>query len=114
MSESENKNLVVRLFESLSTGDIDAALELMNNDAVHWVSGKPKQFPLAGTYTKRQLAAVLHSGACYAQRDDGEHHRDDGVYENKLFYAFEFRNEKIHSGRKYLDTIHANEVLAQR
>jgi hypothetical protein len=58
MSESENKNLVVRLFESLSTGDIDAALELMDNDAVYWVCGKPKQFPLAGTHTKQQLAAV--------------------------------------------------------
>jgi hypothetical protein len=58
MSESENKNLVVRLFESLSTGDIDAALELMDNDAVYWVCGKPKQFPLAGTYTEQQFAAV--------------------------------------------------------
>src|ERR1700757_422114 len=63
MSESENKNVVVRLFESLSTGDIDAALELMDNDAVYWVSGKPKQFPLAGTYTKQQLAAMLDTVA---------------------------------------------------
>ena len=44
MSESENKNVVLRFFENLSMGDIDAALALMDNDAVYWISGKPNQF----------------------------------------------------------------------
>jgi uncharacterized protein len=133
-SESENKNVVVRFFESLSAGDIDAALALMDNDAVYWVSGKPKQFPLAGTHTKQQLAAMLDPvaratpngitasiTATTAEDDRVELEANvygvsatRRVYENKLFYAFEARNGKIHSGREYLDTIHANEVLAQR
>jgi uncharacterized protein len=36
------------------------------------------------------------------------------AYDNQLFYAFEVHDGKIHSVREYLDTIHANEVLAQR
>jgi ketosteroid isomerase-like protein len=134
MSESENKNVVLRFFENLSAGDIDAALALMDNDAVYWVSGKPKQFPLAGTYTKRQLAPMLDTvgrampngitasiTATTAESDrvavEAKVSGVSGtckVYENKLFYAFEVRNGKIHSGREYLDTMHANEVLAQR
>jgi len=115
MSESENKNVVVRFFESLSTGDIDAALAPMDNDAVYWVSGKPKQFPLAGTYTEQQLAAVLDTVArATPNAMTASITATTAGDENKLFYAFEFRNENIHSGRKYLDTIHANEVLAQR
>jgi ketosteroid isomerase-like protein len=59
MSESENKKVVLKFFENLSMGDIDAALALMDNDAVYWIPGKPKQFPLAGTYTKHQFVAML-------------------------------------------------------
>jgi uncharacterized protein len=133
MSESENKNVAVSFFENLSTGDIDAALALMDNDdAVYWVSGKPTHFPLAGTYTKQQLAALLDTvgsampngitaniTATTAEDDRVEAtvygvFATGKVFEDKLFYAFEVRNGKIHSGREYLDTIHANEVLAQR
>ena len=134
MSESENKNVVLRFFENLSTGDIDAALALMDNDAAYWVSRKPKQFPFAGTYTKQQLAAMLDTvgrampngitasiTATTAQDDRvAVEAKVSGVpatgkvYENKLSYAFEVRNAKIHSGREYLDTIYANDVLAQQ
>jgi uncharacterized protein len=134
MSESENKNVVVRFFESLSAGDIDAALAPMDNDAVYWVSGKPKQFPLAGTYTMRWLATMLDTGsratpnamtASITATTAGDDRvaveanvygvsAAGRVYENKLFYAFEVRNGKIDSGTEYLDIIHANEVLAQR
>jgi uncharacterized protein len=134
MSESENKNVVLRLLENLSVGDIDAALALMDNDAVYWISGKPNQFPLASSYTKQQFAAMLSTvgrvmpngitvsiTATTAEDDRVAVEAEvcgvsatGKVYENKLFYAFEVRDGTIHSGREYLDTIHANEVLAKR
>jgi ketosteroid isomerase-like protein len=92
MSESENKNVVLRFFKSPSTGDIDTALALMDNDAIYWLAGKPNQVSTRGQL--HQTAArrnARHSGPCHAQRE-----------------------RKIHSGREYLGTIHAKKVLAQR
>lgn len=57
MTETDNKKVALSFFENLSAGSLDAALELIADDVVWWLSGKPEQFALAGTKNKRRSGA---------------------------------------------------------
>ena len=59
MSEADNKKVALAFFENLSAGRIDAALDLIADDLVWWLAGKPEQFALAGTKNKKQFAEML-------------------------------------------------------
>lgn len=61
MSVEDNKQVALKFFESLSTGDIDGALDLIDEDVSWWLAGKPDQFEIAGTKTKAEFAEMLRS-----------------------------------------------------
>jgi hypothetical protein len=134
MSVTANTQVVRRFFENLTAGNIEGALALMDDQAVYWVSGKPEQFPLAGNYNKEEFVEILgRIGSAMpngvevkitsttAQEDrviveaEAQGISAAGeVYDNRLIYAFELRAGEILRGREYLDTLHANDVLAQK
>jgi uncharacterized protein len=59
VNEQQNTKVALSFLENLSTGKIDAALDLMADDVVWWVAGEPEQFAIAGTKNKAQLAQML-------------------------------------------------------
>jgi hypothetical protein len=57
---AENRKVALSFLENLSAGKIDAALELIADDVVWWLAGKPEQFALAGSKDKTQFAEMLN------------------------------------------------------
>jgi uncharacterized protein len=131
MSEADNTKVAVAFFEKLSAGNLDAALDLIADDLDWWLAGQPDQFELAGQKSKRQFADML--GRIGQGMPDGirltitgitaEGDRvavemnADGVsalgreYHNQYHDLLIVRDGKIHAGREYLDTAHAQDVI---
>ncbi|WP_413105714.1 nuclear transport factor 2 family protein [Streptomyces sp. Inha503] len=131
---SESKALVLAFFEDLSTGRLESALSRLDEDLEYCIAGNPKRFPLAGTHSKQGFVEVLTTIG--ATMPDGvrvdilsavaEESRvvietaargvsaTGKTYDNRVAFSCEVRDGKIRSVREYLDTIHANEVLAEQ
>jgi uncharacterized protein len=128
MSVEENKKIIAKFFEDLSSGNGAAVLGTLADSATWWVAGN---FPLSGTKTKAQFAELVGSlgsnieggmrvtptgitvegdrvaveAESYARMKNGK------VYQNKYHFLFIVRDGKIQQAKEYLDTMHANEVL---
>ena len=131
MSEQDNTKVALSFLDDLSAGRIDAALDLIADDVVWWLAGEPEQFAIAGTKNKAQFAEMLATigkgmphgirltvTGVTAQGDRVAVEMDaDGVsatgreYHNHYHDLLEVRDGKIHAGREYLDTAHAQEVI---
>jgi ketosteroid isomerase-like protein len=131
MGATENKTMVLSFFENLSAGRLQGALDLMDEDAVWWVSGNPDYLPLAGTYRKDDLVGMLTmvgtampngirlTVTSITAEDDRVAVETEvrgvsptgKVYDNRNFFAVEVRDGRITAVREYFDTIHTNEVL---
>ena len=55
----ENTALVTKFLGRMSAGDMAGMFDMMADDATWWVAGKVEQFPIAGTKTKQEMAALL-------------------------------------------------------
>jgi hypothetical protein len=131
VSVEENRNVALSFFENLSAGDIDGALELIDENVTWWLAGKPEQFEIAGTKTKAQFAEMLRTieagmpngvrltitgvtaeGDRVAVEVDADGVSATGLqYQNQYHDLLEIRDGKIVAGREYLDTAHAAEVI---
>ncbi len=132
MSAEDNKKIVLGFFENLSSGKADAMLAMMADNATWTVMGKPDKFALGGTKTKAQFAELLKGigsampkglrvtpKALTAEGDRvsmeaesyGEH-ANGKIYNNLYHFLVECENGKVTAVREYLDTMHANDVLA--
>lgn len=131
MTVAENKRIALSFFDKLSEGNLEGALALLDDGVVWRVAGQPDQFPLAGKYDKGQFVEMLSRvgvampdgvrvtiTGSVADEDrvavEAEVHGVSAagkVYDNRLVYVLDVREGKIHNGREYLDTMHANEVL---
>jgi ketosteroid isomerase-like protein len=132
MKREANKTLTLKFFDDWFSGRLEDALTLVTEDFTFTVPGNPEQFSLAGTYDKggwvemlARIGAVMPDGVdadilqCLA---DDEHavvvahtfgtSRTGRRYDNDLCYVLEIKEGLLASCREYLDTIHANEVLA--
>lgn len=133
MSVEANKQVVAEFWKKLSAGDLDRALEMLADTATWWIAGEPERFPLAGTKTKAEFAAlaggvtkampkgltvtptaftaegdrVAVEATSYGEMTNGK------VYKNLYHFLFIVRDGKIHEVREYLDTQHANYVLVE-
>jgi uncharacterized protein len=133
MSPEVNKTLTVKFFDAWFSGRMQDALALATEDFTFTVPGDPDRFPLAGTYDREgwtemlaRVGAVMPDGVaadiltCVA---DDEHavvvahtfgtSRTGRRYDNDLCYVVRIRDGSLASCREYLDTIHANDVLAE-
>ena len=125
----QNKQTVKHFMEVFSSGDVDATLALMTDDASWWVAGT---MPISGTYNKAQFRELLSgvAGTCkggaiklmpkaftaegdrvavetesLADLNNGRH------YNNHYHFLFTVRDGKIASTKEYLDTMHTNAIL---
>jgi uncharacterized protein len=127
MSE-KNKEIVREFMKHFSAGDMKTALGMMSDDATWWVAGN---FPLSGTKTKAQFAALLEDiggavpGGIHltpkaftaegdrvaVETESRAEHTNGKKYKNQYHFLFEIRDGKIRAVREYLDTMHANDVF---
>lgn len=131
MSTETNKTKVGEFFACFKRKDVQGALAMMTDDATWWIGGKPALFPLCGTKSKAEMAAILHdlvpgtedglaitpksmvaegdSVACEAESygvlGNGR------VYNNEYHFLVKFRDGKISQVKEYLDTMHTADVL---
>ncbi|MGW0948915.1 nuclear transport factor 2 family protein [Streptomyces sp. NPDC002623] len=131
MNATDNTDVVLSFFENFNAGNAEAAFALLDERVVWRVMGKPDRFPLAGDYGKDGIVQLLSAvgqvmpngvelkiTSSTAQDDrvvvEAESHGVSAagkVYDNRLIYAFELRDNKILHIREYFDTIHANDVM---
>jgi ketosteroid isomerase-like protein len=131
MSVDENKQIVLRFFEKLSTNDVDGALALLGESFTFWVAGNPQSFALGGSRTKVQYGEMLKTFLPFFPKGfrfaaTGITAEGDRVaveaewigetmngkaYHNRYHLLFEVRDGRIQMGREYHDTLHAKEIL---
>ena len=131
MNEEENTKVALQFLQCLSDGQIEAALDLTADDVVWGLAGEPAQFAIAGTKNKAQLAEMLATigkgmptgirltvtGVTAEGDRVAVEMNADGVsatgkeYHNHYHDLLEIRDGKIHAGREYLDTAHAQEII---
>ena len=132
MSAEENKKLVLGFFEDMSAGNAEAFLGAMADNATWWVAGNPKDFPLAGTKTKAEFTKLLggigevmpkglkitpkgvtaEGNRVAVEAESYGEHASGKIYNNLYHFMVECENGKVTAVREYLDTMHANDVLA--
>ncbi|WP_029104752.1 nuclear transport factor 2 family protein [Mycobacterium sp. 360MFTsu5.1] len=133
MNREANRALTLQFFDNWFSGRIEDALTLVAEDFTFTVPGDPARFPLAGTYDRAgwtemlaRVSAVMQGGveadilACVADDEQAvvvAHtfgtSRNGRQYDNDLCYVVRIKSGRLASCREYLDTIHANEVLAE-
>lgn len=128
---ARNKDLVRRFFETFSTGDVDAILALLSDDATWWVSGNIAG--MSGTNSKQQLGEILRVvGPLYQRRAltitpssmiaegdrvavEAESHADlvnGKVYRNRYHFLIELAGDRIRRVKEYSDTHHMLETFS--
>lgn len=128
MSIEENKRGVERYMEVMCTGDFDALMELMTEDA-HWTV--PGDLPVSGKHPKLEMKKILESMSEQFAGDiqwsttgmiaEGNKVAAEAVssiattsgreYRNLYHIVFEFRDGKISDLIEYCDTKHVQDVF---
>ena len=120
-------------FEDMSAGNAEAFLGAMADNATWWVAGGPQETsPLAGTKTKAEFTQLLQGmgdampkglkitakgvtaegNRVAVEAESYGEHANGKIYNNLYHFMVECENGKITAVREYLDTMHANDVLA--
>jgi ketosteroid isomerase-like protein len=131
VSAAGNKVLVLTFFEHLSAGRSAAAMELLDDEATWWVSGKPDHIPIGGSYTKATLpelmtkvyaamgdklamtitAAVADGDTVVIEANPRGVSPVGRLYDNRNVFVMEVRGGKIKAVREYYDTMHTSEIF---
>jgi ketosteroid isomerase-like protein len=126
----EHKRLALEFIRASGAHDAATLAELMADDVMYWVQGKPHLFPFAGTKTKAEMCAYFATPSIFKdgleQRIGAVTAEDDRVavevevegvapngklYNNTFHYLFHFRDGKVCKVKEYVDTYHAAEVF---
>jgi len=128
---SDPKTIVREFLATFSTGDVEAILAGLTDDATWWVSGRIEG--MSGTSTKAQLGALLQAvrplykaGALRitpsamiaegnqvaAEADSYAELVDGRVYANKYHFLFEIDGDRIRRVKEYSDTHHMLETFS--
>lgn len=130
MTIADNKALALAFIRASGAHDAPALAEMMTEDLVYWVQGKPHLFPYAGTRGKAEMCAYFATPSIFkdglVQRIGAVTAEDDRVavevevegvapsgklYNNTFHYLFHVRDGKVCKVREYVDTYHAAEVF---
>ena len=122
MSEADNTKVALAFFENLSAGRIDAALDLIADDLVWWLAGTKNKKQFAGMLAtiekgmpkgiRLTITGVTAEGDRVAVEMNAEGESAAGKgYHNQYHDLLIVRDGKIHAGREYLDTAHAQDVI---
>jgi ketosteroid isomerase-like protein len=126
MDIEATKQLASRFFACFSANDVGGALELVADDAVWWIAGKPGEQPASGAHDKAWIGRLLGrmtdaldgpmpmtvlgmvaegNRVAVEVRGHGKL-RDGRRYENEYHFLITVRDGKIAAVREYLDTQH--------
>ena len=131
---NDNKPIANALFARFSESDIAGALDLMTDDVIWRLPGKPELSPAAGDYDKERLRRLFNR--MYAQLESGltmtvlgsiaegdqvavevesrGDLRNGRKYRQQYHFLLGFRGGKIATVREYLDTHHAWDVWVRQ
>ena len=124
------KEVVAELFARFSRSDIDGALELMTDDVVWRIAGRPELTPVNGVHDKerlrklfRRMLSQLESGLrmtvvrsiaegdqIAAEVESQGDLKNGRKYRQQYHFAIGLRGGRIATVREYLDTHHAWDV----
>ena len=130
MSAEANRKLSQALFERFSASDIDGVMQLLADDMVWRVPGKPDLNRAAGDYDKARLrklfdrmlsqlpnglqmtvtGTVAEGDRVAVEVESSGDLRNGRQYRQQYHFLLTFRDGKIASVREYLDTQHAHDV----
>ncbi|WP_153503529.1 nuclear transport factor 2 family protein [Cumulibacter manganitolerans] len=124
--EQDNKQTVTSFLEAFSSGDVDAVLGAMSDDATWWTAGRIKG--MSGTAPKEVFAKGLPGllSACQdgkiaitptamtaegdrvaVEAESSAETRSGRSYRNQYHFLFTVRDGKIAAVKEYMDTDHA-------
>ena len=129
MNKEENKKVAQRFLDALSRGDWQFVEDAYADDVIIWTPGS---MPFSGTHTKAEVAdvkswltGVFPDGLKFtvkAMTAEGDRvaveaesygkHVSGKIYHNQYHFLMVIRDGKICELKEYMDTMHANEVLA--
>jgi ketosteroid isomerase-like protein len=124
----ENKRLVRRFFEYLSTGDTKAVLDLYADDATDWTAGS---LAFSGRRSKQEVAPLMEGilsafpeglrftiqgitaegDRVAVEAESWGRHANGKIYNNLYHFLLVVREGKVREFKEYLDTQLAHEVL---
>ena len=131
MSTSDNKTVVEKFFATFSTGNVDAIMAHLTDDATWWVSGSIPG--MSGTNSKAQLGELLRAvvplyrggalkitpSAMTAEEDrvavEAESYAEltsGKVYNNRYHFLIELADGKVRRVKEYSDTHHMLETFS--
>jgi ketosteroid isomerase-like protein len=130
MSAEANKAFVAEFFATFSSGNVPAILDMMDDAASWWVSGRLEG--LSGSYSKADFGPLLEGAkALYVEKAlritptsmiaegdkvavEAEGHaalNGGGVYAPGYHFLVTLKDGKIFEVREYMDTAHARDVF---
>jgi len=129
MNIEENKGFARKFLDALSRGDWDFVEDAYAEDVVIWTPGT---MPFSGIHTKDGVAdvkawltGVFPDGLKFTVKSmtaEGDRvaieaesygkHVNGKIYNNQYHFLMKIRDGKICELKEYMDTMHANEVLA--
>ena len=132
MSIEENKHIVRKFLAKFAERDIEGLIDMLTDDVVWWISGKPELLPQAGNKNKAQISAVfrglgskipggmemrlkslISEGDTVAAEVESYGEVDNGrIYNNDYHFLFKIRDGKIALAKEYMDSLHLKTVFA--
>jgi uncharacterized protein len=130
MSAEANKALVAEFFATFSSGNVPAILDMMDDSASWWVSGRLEG--MSGSYSKADFGPLLEGAkALYVEKAlrimpismiaegdkvaveaEGYAALNDGrVYAPGYHFLVTLKDSKIFKVREYMDTAQARDIF---
>jgi uncharacterized protein len=134
MNIEENRKVATEFFRRHDTGDTRGALDLMTDDCIYWLAGKPGSNASAGRRTKAEMEGIFQRMAermtgplrmtvlgtvaegekvAVEARSRGEL-RNGRVYEQEYHVLMTIRDGRIAAAREYMDTQHVQAIWYKR
>ena len=125
-----NRRIAESFYQRFDADDIAGALDLMADDLVFWIAGKPGANPTAGLHTKAEMADIFRrmtarlkgglrmkvkqvtaEGDRVALEVESHGELANGrVYDQEYHALMTIRGGKIAQVREYMDTQHVQDV----
>ena len=132
MSIEKNKQVVSEFFQNFSAANIDAALNLLDDNATWRVMGTKGELPISGVMNKEGIGSLIKmvkeampeglklTANGWTIQDNrvaveiesyGKIEASQKVYNNFYHFLIELKEEKIISVKEYMDTLHVKEIF---
>ena len=128
MSPTQNKVVVAELLKAIESGDVDAVLARLTDDATWWVAG---DLPISGDHDRAAIEQMIAGQAAMTvppikfapvgfiaegdrvavETESAADLKNGKHYSNKYHLVFEFEGDLISRVREYMDTKRVADIL---